>query len=148
MPADEGDIPVRPGLAIPEAELVELASRASGPGGQHVNKSATRVTLRWRPGESGVLSEAQRRRLLVALRGRLTRDGELVVHADRERSRRRNREAARARIAELVREGLEVPRHRRKTAPTRASRLRRRDEKRQRGDLKRKRGRVRSSDDH
>jgi len=147
MPEGEDDIPVRPGLAIPAAEVVELASRASGPGGQHVNKSATRVTLRWSPRESAALTEPQRKRLLVALRSRLTREGELVVHADRERSRRRNREAARERLAELVRGGLEVPRHRRKTAPTRGSKMRRRANKQQRGELKRRRQPVRSGDD-
>lgn len=147
MPETHADIRIRPGLAIPASEVVELASRASGPGGQHVNKSATRVTLRWNPAESAVLSEPQRRRLLVALKSRLTRDGELVVHADRERSRRRNREAAQERIGELVRSGLEVPRHRHKTAPSRASKRRRRDTKRQRGEVKRGRGQVRSSDD-
>jgi ribosome-associated protein len=147
MPEGEGDIRIRPGLAIPAAEVLELASRASGPGGQHVNKSATRVTLRWSPRESAVLTEPQRKRLMVALRSRLTREGELVVHADRERSRRRNREAARERIAELVRGGLEVPRHRRKTAPSRASKARRQETKRQRGELKRRRRPLRSGDE-
>jgi ribosome-associated protein len=147
MAENDSDIPIRAGLVIPAWEVVELASRASGPGGQHVNKSSTRVTLKWSPGDSSVLTEPQRKRLLVALRSRLTREGELVVHADRERSRRRNQDAARQRIAELVRDGLEVPRHRRATAPTRGSKLRRKETKQQRGSLKKQRRPVRPGDD-
>ena len=118
------------GLAIPEDELVELASRSSGPGGQHVNKSSTRVTLRWSVIRSRALDREQRERLLVRLGSRLTRAGELVVHADRARSRARNREAARRRLAELVTAALRVERSRRATAPTRTSRERRLESKR------------------
>ena len=63
------DIEIYGGLIIPDSELREQASRASGPGGQHVNKTSTRVTLRWRPGESAALNPAQRTRLLEGLKG-------------------------------------------------------------------------------
>ena len=95
----ERDLPVRRGLAIPAGELRESASRAGGPGGQHVNKVSTRVTLRWNALESAVLTPAQLGRLRRRLRTRLTRNGELVVHARRHRSRARNRELARERLA-------------------------------------------------
>lgn len=133
------DLEVRPGLVIPAAELRETASRSGGPGGQHVNKTSTRVTLRWNVAESACLGAEQRRRLARRLGARLTRAGELVVHARRHRSRARNRELARERLAELVREGLARPRRRVATRPTRTSRARRIEGKRRRGALKRTR---------
>jgi len=141
------DLEIRPRLVIPAAELVELASRAGGPGGQHVNKSNTRVTLRWSVVESTALTERQRNRLLERLAPRLTRRGKLVVHADRSRSRARNRELARERIVEIVRRALAVERPRVSTQPTRASRARAREAKQQRSVIKRDRSRVRSEDD-
>ena len=134
------DLPIRRGLAIPGGELVEQASRAGGPGGQHVNKANTRVTLRWSVAASAALSEPQRARLLARLAGRLTRSGELVVHASDARSRARNRDGARDRLAALVRAGLAVPRPRRATRPTLGSRERRLDAKRHRSARKRERG--------
>jgi ribosome-associated protein len=133
---------VRPGLRIPEEELTEQASRAGGPGGQKVNKTSSRVTLRWSIARSAALSERQRARLLARLRSRLTREGELVLHSQRSRSQAGNRELARARLAELVRAALIEPSPRRATQPTRASRERKLDAKRRRSARKRERGRV------
>jgi ribosome-associated protein len=141
------DLKVRSKLVIPADELVELASRAGGPGGQHVNKSNTRVTLRWSVVKSAALTEPQRNRLLERLATRLTRRGELVVHADRSRSRSHNRERARERIADIVRRALTVERSRVATRPTRGSRERSREGKQQRSVLKKKRARVRPEDD-
>ena len=98
----ELDLAVTRRLVIPAREIAESASRSSGPGGQHVNKSNTRVTLRWNIRQSSVLGEAERARLLHRLGPALTREGELVVHADGERSRARNLAAARRRLAERV----------------------------------------------
>lgn len=137
---------MRPDLSIPADEIVETASRSSGPGGQHVNKTETRVTLRWNLLESRVLSETKRERLLARLGGRVTRVGHLVVHAQRFRSRSRNRELARERLAELVRDALATRRHRVATAPSRGQRKRRLEDKRKRSDVKRARGRPRSDD--
>jgi ribosome-associated protein len=134
---------VRPGLRIPEDELHESASRSSGPGGQHVNKTETRVTLRWNVRDSRALGEAERARLLARLGSRLTRRGHLVVHAQATRSRARNRELARDRLAELVRDALHAPAQRVETAPSRAQRARRLDAKRRRSALKRGRERPR-----
>ncbi len=133
-----------PGLAIPDEEIIESASRASGPGGQHVNKSNTRVTLRINLLTSTVLTEGQRERMLRTLSARLAANGDLIVHADRTRSRARNREHARARIVELLANALEIQRPRRATRPSRASKMRDRSAKGRRGDLKRQRRRVRS----
>jgi len=140
-PVNDGDLAIRPGLRIPASELVEQASRSSGPGGQHVNKASTRVSLRWRITESEALTPAQRSRLLRRLASRLTRQGELIVHADRHRSRSRNREAARERLAELVAAALRQPTRRVATRPTRASRERTLASKERRSRVKRERRR-------
>ncbi len=141
------DLSVRPDLVIPGDELRETASRAGGPGGQHVNKTSTRVTLRWALGRSQAVSDAQRARLRRRLATRITAAGDLVVNASSTRSRARNRERARERLAELVREGLSVRRSRRPTRPGRAARERRLEGKRQRGQVKRGRGPVREDAD-
>lgn len=136
------DLPVRRGLTIPGSELREAASRSGGPGGQHVNKASTRVTLRWNARESAAPSDLQRRRLLRRLAGRLTRAGDLVVHASRHRSRSRNRELARERLAELVRDATAATRKRVPSTPGRAARRRRLEAKQRRSQVKRTRGRV------
>jgi ribosome-associated protein len=137
---------VQPGLTIPESELSLEFSRASGPGGQNVNKVSSRVTLRWSITASRVLDEARRARLLEMLSQRLTREGELVVHASASRSQVDNRRAARERLAELVRAALFVPRERRKSKPTRASRVRRLVGKQRRSATKQRRQRPAQDD--
>jgi ribosome-associated protein len=141
-----GDLWVSDALRIPEDEILETASRSRGPGGQHVNKTETRVTLRWNAGSSRALRAEPRARLLRALGGRLTRGGDLVVRSDRFRSRARNRDAARERLAALVREGLVVREPRIGTRPTRGAAERRLAAKRGRAEHKRRRGRVRESE--
>jgi ribosome-associated protein len=141
------DLIVRRNLVIPGAELRESASRAGGPGGQHVNKTSTRVTLRWSVAESEALTDSQRRRLRERLDARLTRAGELVVHASARRSRARNREQARERLASLVRDGLRVQRARVATKPGAGARKRRLDAKQRRSALKQGRSRPRSDED-
>jgi ribosome-associated protein len=125
------------GLVIPDAELVERFSRSPGPGGQSVNTTDSRVELEWDPAASAVLDEAQRGRLLSRSRG------PLVVVAHEHRSQHRNRVAARERLADRVRELLAPPPPpRRPTKPTRGSKERRLEAKRQRGRTKQLRGRV------
>lgn len=130
------DIPLSRGNRIPADEIVERASRSSGPGGQHVNTSATRVTLRWSLRDSRGLRADDRQRLLERLRPRLTQDGVLIVHADRSRSRARNRERALERLREIVDTALHQSPPRHPTRPTRAARTRRLESKRRRGQLK------------
>jgi ribosome-associated protein len=146
----EGGLEIRVGLVIPAGELTVTGSRSSGPGGQHVNKSSTRVSLRWNISESRALDEQTRSRLLVRLGSRLTRRGELVVHSDRERSRQRNLDAARRRMAGLVEEALRQRASRRATRPTRGSEERRLDAKRRQATTKKERSagrRHRAHDD-
>ncbi len=142
-----GVISITPGLWIDEAELSFAYARASGPGGQHVNKVETAVQLRFDVANSPSLSEGVRRRLLDIGGNRVTSDGVLVIEASGSRSRERNRAEAVERLVALTARAATPPRPRRPTRPTRASRRRRLDAKRKRGDTKRMRGRVRPGDD-
>ncbi len=135
----DADLVLSGGNRIPSVEIEELASRSSGPGGQHVNTSSTRVTLRWNLHTSLGLNSEARARLERRLRPRLSRAGVLIVHADRQRSRARNREVARERLRELVETALYQEPPRRPTRPTRASKSRRLDSKRHRGQVKTRR---------
>jgi len=134
------DLIINGQVAIPDAELEVTTSRSSGPGGQHVNKTDTRVTVRWNLEASAALSETQRNRARRNLENRLTADGDLLVHCDTHRSQRRNRDEARQRLAALVRSALVPPKVRRKTRPSAASRRKRLENKRRRSDIKKSRG--------
>ena len=125
---------------IPLSELVFMASRSSGPGGQHVNTADTRIQVRWNVKESTALNDAERARLLKELASRLTEAGDLILASDTHRSQRRNREEVTQRLAVLVREALIPPKPRKKTNPTRASREKRLDEKRKKARTKKDRG--------
>lgn len=142
----EGDLSLGGGNRIPASELVELASRSGGPGGQHVNTSSTRVTLRWNLRDTRGLRPEARARALARLATRLTREGEIVLHAARHRSRHRNRQDARERLQGLVVAALVVETPRRPTKPTRAAKNRRLDSKRRQGASKERR-QTRSEDD-
>jgi ribosome-associated protein len=143
--AEVGDaLVVSPALVIPRAELDVRATRAGGPGGQHVNTSSTRIELRWSVRDSRAPSDAQRALLLEKLASRLDGEGAVRVVASEYRSQRQNRDAAEARLARLVREALVVPKVRRPTKPTRGSVARRLDEKRR---LSAKKADRRRSDD-
>jgi len=140
------DLRVSRGLVIPAGELHATASRSGGPGGQHVNKSSTRVTLRWNIEASEVLSDRQRALLLARLDHRLTRSGELVLHAGRARSRARNLENARERLAKIVSGGLATTRKRIATQASAGSRRRRVEQKRRRASIKSQRRRPELDD--
>ncbi|WP_431279609.1 alternative ribosome rescue aminoacyl-tRNA hydrolase ArfB [Leifsonia poae] len=125
------------GLTIPEAELTWRFSRSSGPGGQGVNTADSRAELVWDVAGSTVLSALQRERILERLSSRVV-DGKLTIAASEHRAQLRNREAALARLAEIVAEALLPPAPSRKpTRPSRGSKLRRLEEKKRRTDVKR-----------
>lgn len=139
--ADDGTVRINARLAIPTSELTYRASRSGGPGGQHVNTSSTRIELSWNIAESPTLFEDDRLRLLAKLASRLDGSGTLRIVAQGERSQLRNREAATARLVEVVRKALVIPKRRKPTRPTAASREKRLEEKRQRSARKRERRR-------
>jgi ribosome-associated protein len=126
-------------LGIDEREIEESFVRASGPGGQNVNKLATAVQLRFNVRESPSLPSGARARLERLAGNRLTRDGVLVIIAQRHRTQARNRADALERLIDLVRRAAIEPRPRRPTKPSRASRERRVEAKKHRAGLKRSR---------
>lgn len=127
-------------VEIPEGELSESFVRASGPGGQNVNKVSTAVELRWAAGASAALGEAAKGRLRRLAGQRWTAGGEVVIRCEETRSQGRNREIARERLRELVRAALVAPKRRVATGPTRGSVERRLEGKRRRAGVKAGRG--------
>lgn len=123
-----------------EREIQEDFVRASGPGGQNVNKVSTAVQLRFDVARSPSLPEPVRARLIALAGRRLTQDGILILSAERYRSQRRNRDDALERLLALIREACETDAPRRPTRPTLASRKRRLDSKQRRGETKKLRG--------
>lgn len=130
---------IQSGIAIPDAELHWRFSRSGGPGGQGVNTADSRVELSWNLAETDALTPALKARALERLSGRLV-DGVITIAASEHRAQLRNRAAAQARLAALVREAIAPPpRARRATKPTKGSVERRIAEKKRRSDLKRTR---------
>jgi len=132
-----GTIYISESVTLDEDEIKERFVRSSGPGGQNVNKVSTAVELRFDVAQSAALPGEVRARLVKLAGRRLTDDGVLVIRAERFRTQERNREDARERLFELIRQACVVPKRRVKTKPTRASKERRRDDKTRRSNVKR-----------
>lgn len=132
----EDKLQINPRVGIPAWEIIFTASRSSGPGGQHVNKTSSRITLHWSVKDTSALNEFQKKRVLRFLAGKLTGDGVLQIHIEEGRSQYRNKEIAKERLKALLIEALKVPKRRQPTKPTRASKRRRVDDKKFRGKIK------------
>jgi len=139
-------IPITETLSLEDDELVEKAVRASGPGGQHVNKTSTAVELRFDVRNSPSLPEDVKARLERLAGSRLTQDGVIVLFSQGSRSQEMNRQEARERLFDLVRQATHRPKPRKKTRPTYASKLKRLEGKSRRSGVKTLRGRPARDD--
>jgi ribosome-associated protein len=137
---------ITPEVAIPDSDLTYAFVRASGPGGQNVNKVSSAVQLRFDMEGSTALSEPVKNRLRVLAGRRLTDDGAILIIARNQRSQEHNRREALERLADLVQRALVVPKTRRATKPTRASKERRLEGKTRKQQTKKRRSQVRWED--
>jgi ribosome-associated protein len=136
------DLYVAPGVVVPARDLAWSAARASGPGGQNVNKVSSKVDLRFDLEGTSALAPDVKARLRARAHGRLDAWGCVVIVSQSTRDQRRNLDDARERLAELIRAALVVPKKRKATKPSRGAKERRIGEKKRRGETKRGRGRV------
>ncbi len=139
--SDFGDIRVSDALTVPAWELSESFVRASGPGGQHVNKVSTAVQLTWHVEASSLPSEVKER-FAKLFGSRMTNDGRLILEASSHRSQVLNRETARKRLAEMILKASQKPKRRIRTKPTKGSIRRRIAAQKRRGEIKSLRGTV------
>jgi ribosome-associated protein len=134
--AAENQLEVNGSLSIPRSELDVRVSRSSGAGGQHVNKTSSRVEIFWNIPGSRALTDEQRNRLLEKLASRLTTEGSIRIVASDMRSQTRNRELAEERLVETLRRALIVPKKRKPTRPTRAAKEARLESKKRQSQKK------------
>lgn len=126
-------------FVIPEHEIEITASRASGPGGQHVNKSSTRITVRWNVKNSAALTNEQKERVLQKLQSQLTTEGDLIMHSGSSRSQQQNKEIALKQLNQKIRQALYIPKKRMKTRTPASAQEARLQEKSHRSFIKQSR---------
>ena len=129
-------------MQIPENEFTITFARSGGKGGQNVNKTSTKVIIHWPIGESAILSWEEKERVRAKLANRINNEDELVIMSEEERSQPQNRALATARLQTLVAQALRVPKKRRPTSPTKASKIRRLESKKRLSQVKARRKRL------
>lgn len=135
----EDDLRIKEHITIPGHELEISASRSGGAGGQHVNKTSTRITIRWNVQTTAALTDEQKIRVLEKLHNKLTSEGDLIIHNSESRSQHHNKELALRRLADIVRQALYVPKKRMKTRVPKSATEKRLHEKSVRGAIKKMR---------
>ncbi len=130
------DLRIKNGVTIPAHELEITASRAGGPGGQHVNKTSSRITVRWNVPHTSALNDSQKQRVLEKLQSELTVEGDIIVHNGASRSQQQNKKAALDQLAQKVRSALHVPKKRIKSRTPKAAKEKRLQSKKQRSEVK------------
>lgn len=135
----KNDLPIKNGIVIPSYELEITTSRSGGAGGQHVNKTDTRITVRWNVHNTSALNEEQKACVLENLQTRLTSEGDLIVNNSASRSQQQNKEMALENLANLVRKALYVPKKRMATRVSKAAKEKRLQKKAQHGQIKKMR---------
>ncbi|MFI5206107.1 MAG: alternative ribosome rescue aminoacyl-tRNA hydrolase ArfB [Candidatus Paceibacterales bacterium] len=135
-------VPIKNGIVIPEHELEISTSKSGGAGGQHVNKTETRVTVRWNVKNTTALDEWHKERVLQNLQSRLTAEGDLLVHNSESRSQQQNKELALAQLAHIVRNALHVPKKRMKTKISRSAKEAHLRAKKHRSTVKKMRSKI------
>lgn len=141
------DLFVKNGIVIPGHELHITASRAGGPGGQHVNKTSTRISVRWNVKNTRALTDLQKERVLEKLASELTHEGEIIVHNSESRSQLQNKKNALDHLAKKIRNALRVPKQRMETTVSRTVKMARVQDKKKRGAVKKMRSKKIMSDD-
>ena len=140
------DVLIKNGIVIPGHEIEITASRAGGPGGQHINKTSTRITVRWNVKQTKVLSDEQKERVLQKLHSELTKEGDVIIHYSTSRSQQQNKKMALELLAQKIRKALHVPKKRMKTRVSKKVKEARLREKKQRGMIKKMRSKKNRND--
>lgn len=133
------DLSVPPYFTIAACELITQVSTSSGAGGQHVNKTSTKVTLRWNISTSNSIKEEQKQRLLNKLANRINKKNEIVIHCEQTRSQHKNHHLVREKLVTILQKSLHKPKKRKATRPTKASIERRLKSKKRRSEIKKNR---------
>lgn len=130
------NLPIKNGIVIPAHELEITASRSGGPGGQHVNKTSSRITVRWNVKTSQAFTDVQKQYLLERLQSELTSEGDLLVSSSASRSQTQNKQLALDQLAQKIRRALHVPKKRMKVKIPKSATEARLHEKKKRGEVK------------